>query len=94
MARRHAGPHRRGDIDRRAAPAAAARAAGAGAGRPSRPWYPTCRPASRRIWTIPEYIERNHITNKEPHKENLIGCSGGAQSWLWQVREPWQNRST
>jgi mannose-6-phosphate isomerase-like protein (cupin superfamily) len=41
---------------------------------------------------VPEYIERNHISNKEPHKENLIGCSGGAQSWLWQVREPWQNR--
>lgn len=40
--------------------------------------------------SVPDYIERNHITAKEPHKENLIGCSGGAQTWLWQVREPWQ----
>ena len=42
--------------------------------------------------SVPDYIERNHISTKEPHKENLIGCSGGAQTWLWQVREPWQNR--
>lgn len=42
--------------------------------------------------SVPDYIERNHITNKEPHKENLIGCSGGAQTWLWQVREPWQGQ--
>lgn len=31
-------------------------------------------------------------TAKEPHKESLIGCSGGAQTWLWQVRESWTNR--
>ena len=42
--------------------------------------------------SVPDYIERNHITTKDPHKENLIGCSGGAQTWLWQVREPWQGR--
>ena len=42
--------------------------------------------------SVPDYIERNHIGTKEPHKENLIGCSGGAQTWLWQVREPWQNQ--
>jgi mannose-6-phosphate isomerase-like protein (cupin superfamily) len=41
---------------------------------------------------VPDYIERNHISTKEPRKESLIGCSGGAQAWLWQVREPWQNR--
>ncbi|MEP7118543.1 MAG: carboxypeptidase regulatory-like domain-containing protein [Acidobacteriota bacterium] len=39
-----------------------------------------------------DYIERNFISNKEPQKESLIGCSGGAQSWLWQVRDPWPNR--
>ena len=43
---------------------------------------------------MPDYIERNFITNKEPQKENLIGCSGGAQTWLWQVRDPWQTGST
>ncbi len=39
-----------------------------------------------------DHIERNFISNKEPHKESLVGCSGGAQSWLWQVREPWADR--
>lgn len=39
-----------------------------------------------------DHIERNFISNKEPQKESLVGCSGGAQSWLWQVRDPWQNR--
>ena len=52
---------------------------------------PAGRQAVERV-DVPDYIERNHISNKEPQKENLIGCSGGAQSWLWQVREPWQNR--
>ena len=48
---------------------------------------PDCRPASRRTVECPTTSRRNHITNKEPHKENLIGCSGGAQTWLWQVRD-------
>lgn len=39
-----------------------------------------------------DYIERNFISNKEPQKESLVGCSAGAQSWLWQVRDPWQGR--
>lgn len=39
-----------------------------------------------------DYIERNFIATKEPQKESLIGCSAGAQSWLWQVRDPWQGR--
>ena len=57
---------------------------------PEVPDYPAGKPANL---SIPDYIERNHISTKEPQKENLIGCSGGAQTWLWQVREPWQNRS-
>ncbi len=39
-----------------------------------------------------DYIERNFISNKEPQKESLIGCSAGAQSWLWQIRDPWNGR--
>ncbi len=58
--------------------------------KPVVPDYPAGKPATL---SVPDYIERNHISNKEPQKENLIGCSGGAQTWLWQVREPWQNRS-
>jgi mannose-6-phosphate isomerase-like protein (cupin superfamily) len=57
---------------------------------PAAPDYPAGKPANL---SIPDYIERNHITTKEPQKENLIGCSGGAQTWLWQVRDPWTNRS-
>jgi mannose-6-phosphate isomerase-like protein (cupin superfamily) len=57
---------------------------------PPVPDYPPGKPSTM---DVPDYIDRNHITNKEPQKENLIGCSGGAQVWLWQVREPWQNRS-
>jgi mannose-6-phosphate isomerase-like protein (cupin superfamily) len=58
--------------------------------KPVVPDYPAGKPANL---SVPDYIERNHITSKEPHKENLIGCSGGAQTWLWQVRESWPNRS-
>jgi mannose-6-phosphate isomerase-like protein (cupin superfamily) len=57
---------------------------------PVAPDYPAGKPASL---SVPDYIERNHITTKEPRKENLIGCSGGAQTWLWQVRDPWTDRS-
>lgn len=54
------------------------------------PDYPAGKPANL---SVPDYIERNHISTKEPQKTNLIGCSGGAQTWLWQVRDPWQDRS-
>lgn len=53
------------------------------------PEFPPGQPSNV---SVPDYIERNHISPKEPQKESLIGCSGGAQTWLWQVREPWQNR--
>ena len=60
---------------------------------PAKPAFvPDLPPGKPSNLDVPDYIERNHISNKEPHKESLIGCSGGAQSWLWQVREPWQNR--
>ena len=39
-----------------------------------------------------DYIERNFISSKEAHKENLVGCSGVGQSVLWQVREAWADR--
>lgn len=41
---------------------------------------------------LPEYIEKNFITGREPQKESLIGCSGVGQAMLWQIREPWNNR--
>lgn len=53
------------------------------------PDLPAGKPTST---SLLDYIERNFISSKEPQKESLIGCSGGAQSWLWQIREPWQGR--
>jgi mannose-6-phosphate isomerase-like protein (cupin superfamily) len=41
---------------------------------------------------IPEFLEKNFITNREPQKESLIGCSGVGQALLWQIREPWNGR--
>ena len=41
---------------------------------------------------LTDYIERNFISSKEPHKENVVGCSGVGQALLWQVREPWEGR--
>ena len=41
-------------------------------------------------WT--DFIERNFISNREDHKESLVGCSGLGQSIVWQVRQPWADR--
>jgi mannose-6-phosphate isomerase-like protein (cupin superfamily) len=49
-------------------------------------------PGDPKTMSVPDYIERNFISGKEPQKESLIGCSAGAQTWIWQVREPWANR--
>ncbi|HUU35408.1 MAG TPA: carboxypeptidase regulatory-like domain-containing protein [Vicinamibacterales bacterium] len=56
---------------------------------PAVPDLPAGKPTTM---SLLDHIERNFISNKEPQKESLVGCSGGAQSWLWQVRDPWQNR--
>jgi homogentisate 1,2-dioxygenase len=42
--------------------------------------------------SLPDFIEKNFITAREPQKENLIGCSGVGQALLWQIREPWTGR--
>ena len=41
---------------------------------------------------LPDYIERNLITNTQPQKVSSVSCSGFGNSLLWQVREPWENR--
>ncbi len=57
------------------------------------PSYVPDLPAGKASTTsLLDYIERNFISTREPQKESLIGCSASAQSWLWQIREPWQNR--
>jgi len=42
--------------------------------------------------SLPDFIEKNFISGREPQKENLIGCSGVGQAMLWQIREPWTGR--
>lgn len=49
-------------------------------------------PGSAKTVSLPDFIEKNFITGREPQKENLIGCSGMGQAMLWQIREPWNNR--
>jgi mannose-6-phosphate isomerase-like protein (cupin superfamily) len=41
---------------------------------------------------LPDYIERNLITNSQPQKVSQVSCSGVGNNLLWQVREPWENR--
>ena len=49
-------------------------------------------PGAPKTVGIPEFIEKNFITNREPQKESLIGCSGVGQAMLWQIRDPWTSR--
>jgi hypothetical protein len=49
-------------------------------------------PGMAKTVSLPDYIEKNFISNREPQKENLIGCSGVGQAMLWQIREPWNGR--
>ena len=49
-------------------------------------------PGTPKSMPLIDFIEKNLISNKEPQKENLIGCSGVGQSLLWQIRDPWTGR--
>ena len=49
-------------------------------------------PGTAKTISLPDYIEKNFITNREPQKENLVGCSGVGQAMLWQIRDPWNGR--
>ena len=42
--------------------------------------------------SLPDFIEKNYISNSQPQKASPVACSGLAQSVLWQIREPWENR--
>ena len=49
-------------------------------------------PGTPKTMSLPDFIEKNFISGREPQKENLIGCSGVGQALLWQIREPWTGR--
>lgn len=50
---------------------------------------PPGRPTSL---SVPDFIERNLMSGREPQKVSRIGCSAGAQGEVWQVRDPWTGR--
>jgi mannose-6-phosphate isomerase-like protein (cupin superfamily) len=41
---------------------------------------------------MPDFIEKNFITNTQPQKVTTVACSGATSTMLWQVREPWVDR--
>ena len=49
-------------------------------------------PGAPKTVSLPDFIEKNFISGREPQKENLIGCSGVGQAMLWQIRDPWNGR--
>jgi hypothetical protein len=49
-------------------------------------------PGTPKTMSLPDFIERNFISGREGHKENIVGCSGVGQGVLWQIREPWDGR--
>lgn len=49
-------------------------------------------PGTPKAVSLPDYIEKNFISGREPQKQNEIGCSGMGKALLWQVREPWNGR--
>lgn len=49
-------------------------------------------PSAPKTMALPDYIERNFISNREAHKEDIVGCSGVGQALVWQVREAWADR--
>ena len=49
-------------------------------------------PGTPKTLSLLDFIEKNFISSREPHKEDLIGCSGVGQTMLWQIRDPWTGR--
>jgi hypothetical protein len=49
-------------------------------------------PGTPKTMSLPDFIEKNFISSRDGHKENIVGCSGVGQAVLWQIREPWDGR--
>jgi hypothetical protein len=49
-------------------------------------------PSVPKTMGLPDFIEKNFISSREDHKEDLVGCSGVGQAMVWQVRDPWTDR--
>jgi mannose-6-phosphate isomerase-like protein (cupin superfamily) len=49
-------------------------------------------PGPPKTMTLLDWLDKNFITNTEPQKESIIGCSGLSQALVWQIRDPWSGR--
>lgn len=51
-------------------------------------------PGSPKTMSLVDWLDNgmNQISNREPQKESLVGCSGLSQALMWQVRDPWNGR--
>jgi mannose-6-phosphate isomerase-like protein (cupin superfamily) len=49
-------------------------------------------PGKAMTLSVPDFIEKNFITNSQPQKVSAVACSGVANTVLWQIREPWTDR--
>lgn len=51
-------------------------------------------PGSPKTMSIVDWLDNssNQISNREPQKESVVGCSGLSQALMWQIREPWTGR--
>ncbi len=59
---------------------------------PAKPEFTLPPPSAPKTMALPDYIEKNFISNREAHKEDVVGCSGVGQAIVWQVREAWPDR--
>jgi mannose-6-phosphate isomerase-like protein (cupin superfamily) len=60
---------------------------------PAKPTNPALPPPGKPVtMAVPDFIERNFIPSSQPQKISAVGCSGLANTVLWQLREPWPNR--
>jgi hypothetical protein len=50
-------------------------------------------PTDPKVISVPTFIEKNFIGNREPQKESTLGCTSTGTSTLYQLREAWINRS-
>jgi mannose-6-phosphate isomerase-like protein (cupin superfamily) len=53
-----------------------------------KPAAPVLTPGEPRVISIPDFAEKQLITNKETTKETPIGCSGATATRLLQARSP------
>lgn len=49
-------------------------------------------PGSPKTMTLLDWLDQNFISNREPQKESIVGCSGLSQALVWQIRDPWSGR--